>query len=724
MTERSHDRLDRLYELLPVVYRQRDIAQGRPLRDLLRVIAEQVNAVEDDITQMYDDWFIETCQDWVVPYLGDLVGYHALPLVDDGDDGSGAEARLRTRAAAPRRDVANYLRDLRWRGTLALVEQLASDSAGLPSRAVEFFTLLGRTQLVSRVDGRGRLLDLRDGESLDLIDTPFDRSGHTVDVRNVNARRTPGRHNIPNAGAYVWRLRAYPVTHAPAYFLQRGSGFYFYTFSALGNDAPLFTRAQPEADPTTIAAEINVPAPIRRRALELHRDDYYGLEAGGLPKSFAIWLDGSDTPVNAADIIAADLTGWTYRPPEGKVVVDPQLGRIALSREAKSLAVSYRYGFSGDTGAHESPRTLTQPRSAVLYRVGPNEEFASLQKVLAQWNDDHPAHAVIEIADSGFYTDSGEVDIVLEPGASLQIRAANRCRPVIRVLDYHPSCGESLRVTMSEGSRFTLDGIVLAGRPLRVEGKGDKPVEARVFVRRCTLVPGWGLRSDSSCLAPTEASLEIDNLRGRVTVERSILGTIAVANETAEGEPVAIEVRDSIVDATSNALEAVAGPGAGYAWATVTFVRCTVFGKVLAHAMQLAENTLFGGSLSIVRRQGGCVRFCYVPPDSRTPRRYHCQPDLVEQGVRDRAAPGQNVDGALAVERRRVVPRFRSTRFGDAAYAQLTLCTAPEITGGADDESEMGAFHDLFLPQRVANLRARLDHSTPAGMETGIIYAD
>jgi hypothetical protein len=36
----------------------------------------------------------------------------------------------------------------------------------------------------------------------------------------------------------------------------------------------------------------------------------------------------------------------------------------------------------------------------------------------------------------------------------------------------------------------------------------------------------------------------------------------------------------------------------------------------------------------------------------------------------------------------------------------------------------MGAFHDLFLPQRIANLRLRLEHATPAGMDTGIIYAD
>jgi hypothetical protein len=66
---------DRLYELLPVAYRLRDADQGYPLRGLLGVITEQVNLVEADIAQLYENWFIETCQDWVVPYIGDLIGY-------------------------------------------------------------------------------------------------------------------------------------------------------------------------------------------------------------------------------------------------------------------------------------------------------------------------------------------------------------------------------------------------------------------------------------------------------------------------------------------------------------------------------------------------------------------------------------------------------------------------------------------------------------------------
>jgi hypothetical protein len=36
----------------------------------------------------------------------------------------------------------------------------------------------------------------------------------------------------------------------------------------------------------------------------------------------------------------------------------------------------------------------------------------------------------------------------------------------------------------------------------------------------------------------------------------------------------------------------------------------------------------------------------------------------------------------------------------------------------------MGVFHDLFNPQREANLRARLDEYTPAGMRAGIIFVN
>jgi hypothetical protein len=493
-------------------------------------------------------------------------------------------------------------------------------------------------------------------------------------------------------------------------------GYFYYTFSALGNDAPIFTEAEREPDLATIASELHVPTAIRRRALEQRPNDYYGIDDDGTAKSFVIWIDDPVNPVPVENIIATDLTDWEYRPPDGKVAVDPKLGRIAVAKEPDAMWVSYRYGFSDDIGAHESPRVITQPRNATVYRVGGALEMTTIAEAIAKWEEEQPQHAVIEIADSGFYTESFDVEVAEQH--TLQLRAANRCRPVIHVLDYHPSRGEALSVTLNEKSRFTLDGIMVVGRPLRVEGVGEKPVNARLAIRRSTLVPGWTLRPNCDPAAPDEASLDLRNLAGRVTIERTILGTIAVMDETTESEPLKISISDSILDATSNDREAIVGPGASYAWATLRIVCCTVFGRIETHAIELGENSIFTGIVRVVRRQYGCIRFCWVPRKSRTPKRYHCQPDLVIEKAKGK--PPEFIEAEV----RRVEPEFTSVRFGKPDYAELAFDCAEEITRGADDESEMGAFHDLFLPQRIANLRLRLDHATPAGMDTGIIYAD
>ena len=139
---------DRLYTLLPGVYRRRDYEQGEPLRALLAIVAEQVNIVQADIEQLYDDWFIETCQDWVVPYLGDLVGYQLLHGFEEALATGTDEAKELLATIAPRRDVAHTVANRRRKGTLALLEQLAADVAGWPARAVEFRRLLSITQPV------------------------------------------------------------------------------------------------------------------------------------------------------------------------------------------------------------------------------------------------------------------------------------------------------------------------------------------------------------------------------------------------------------------------------------------------------------------------------------------------------------------------------------------------------------------------------------------------
>lgn len=159
--------------------------------------------------------------------------------------------------------------------------------------------------------------------------------------------------------------------------------------------------------------------------------------------------------------------------------------------------------------------------------------------------------------------------------------------------------------------------------------------------------------------------------------------------------------------ATGNDRAALSAPDCRHAHAVVSAHRTTVIGEVHTHAVAIAENSLFTGVLRVARRGVGCLRFCYVPPCSRTPRRHRCQPDLVGG---DEAA--------------RVRPLFTSERYGTAAYGQLAAGCAEEITRGADDGSELGAFHDLHQPQRLDSLRARLAEYTPAGTDAGIVIVN
>jgi len=132
--------------------------------------------------------------------------------------------------------------------------------------------------------------------------------------------------------------------------------------------------------------------------------------------------------------------------------------------------------------------------------------------------------------------------------------------------------------------------------------------------------------------------------------------------------------------------------------------------------MQLGENAIFTDCVHVARRQIGCMRFSYVPPDCRTPTRYRCQPDIVMRAASTPAG------GAREAER--VRPQFTARTYGSPAYAQLSIHCAREIFEGADDGAEMGAFHDLFQPQRLANVRARLQEFTPADMDAGVLTAN
>jgi hypothetical protein len=219
--------------------------------------------------------------------------------------------------------------------------------------------------------------------------------------------------------------------------------------------------------------------------------------------------------------------------------------------------------------------------------------------------------------------------------------------------------------------------------------------------------------------------LEITNVRAAVCIDHTIIGAIQVHEDEVRLDPIPLQISDSIVDATASDRQAIGASGSTFAHVLLTIRRCTVFGIVDVHAIPLGENSIFSGCVNVARRQIGCLRFSSVSAKCRTPRRYRCQPDDVIAAVKAKIIddPAKRAS-EIANETLRVQPRFVAQRYGSPTYAQLTLECATEIARGADDESEMGAFHDLFQPQREANLRARLTEYTPAGIDVGIIFAN
>ncbi|MFN3374736.1 MAG: hypothetical protein ACK44M_14375, partial [Chloroflexus sp.] len=351
---------DRLYELLPALYRARDAEHGEPLRALLTIIGEELAQIETDIADLYADWFIETCAEWVIPYIGDLLGVRHLCQLSEVTDFS------------QRAYVANTLRYRCRKGTAPVLEQLARDVTGWPCRVVEYFERLATTQHLNHVRLHSpATASLRDANALVLTGGLFETVNHTAEVRRIASGR--GCYNISNVGLFVCRLQPYVVQGvSPQPASDPPDGRYF--FSPLGNDIPLFNRPRTEIEMTQLAAEPDLPLPLRRRSLY---DDLEAVRAGiaaGHPVQ-SIYLDparpafqiavpdstGQFVPIPAAEILICDLGDWR-RPPTSKtyagqslpirVAVDPQRGRLAFPAGVvpSDLIVSYTYGFSADIG--------------------------------------------------------------------------------------------------------------------------------------------------------------------------------------------------------------------------------------------------------------------------------------------------------------------------------------------------------------------------------------
>ena len=673
-----------LFELLPTVHRLRDIAQGDQLRALLNVVGREAQLVEDDITRLYDNWFIETCDEWVVPYIADLLGMKTLVGSSSGDAQS---------AFTQRSYVANTLAYRRRKGTAAVLEQLGSDVTGWRCKAVEFFERTACTQHMNHPRPSHHLTpDIRSTYANQFYGGPFEQATHLADVRHIDNRR--GRYNVPHVGLFLWRIQSYLLEDVSA----RQIDPLRYTFDALGKDVALYTVPQTEGTLTTATQPINVPMPISGYSLEHDLPLYYG-DANSV-RSLRIAAAGvirAQTTIRACTLTDAG-TGWAHTPVPGATAVDPELGRIAFDvAPAGDVTVSYAYGFGGDLGGGPYDRRASIDATllaGVGWQMGVSHAppasqtsiVATLGEAVKEWNK-QPAGTigVIALMDSRTYTadlTTAAKRIKIPAGSQLLIVAAGwpatmvNGSPTWRAGQFAPTgvrphlrgtievVGTAPAASAAPG-RLLLNGLLIEGAFKVLAGHLGE-----LQLTHSTVAPGVSTLSFGANEALT------------ITLARTMCGAL-----TPGSSATTLQLRDSIVLGDLDGRD-------------VHIDACTVIGSTKAETLQ-ASNAVLLEKVTVQRRQEGCVRFSYLPLDSDAPRRYRCQPD----------------DAAGAS---RVRPRFESLRYGDPAFALLTETCATEIVMGADDEGEMGAWHFVQAPLRLRNLRIAIDEYLRFGLEAGV----
>jgi len=469
---------ERLWESLPQMYRALDSTDSDgtgPLRELLNRIGVQAAVVRRSIDGLWADQFIDTCADWVIPYLADLV---ATRLV------TGLDAR------GQRLDVAGTVHWRRRKGTVATLDAVARDITGWAVHVHEAFTSLVRTRhsldpLVGTVtvapDGglpqaegliepltrtpAGGFADLRSGPGTRLSGGPFGQVFHHADLRRGTG--ATGWYGIEKFVVYCWRLMSLGVTGADAVKVAGSGGEY--TFDPTGREIPLFLPPlEDAAEITGTTAPWQVPGPLTAALSRV-------MAASGVPDGYAYQVSGGTV-----------------------AEVRPEAGRFRLGAPVRgAVTVTYHHAFSGPIGAGTANLTGAAP----LQVAGetPVAGGTGLKDALgrAQPGD------TVTMTDSRSYTAVQDVSVIPPPppssvaGPPLTVRARPGERPVIRLAEH-----ESPWVfTGGAGAELVLDGLFVSGGDIVLRGSFD-----HVKIVSCTLDPGTLAARGAGQAAPGRAT--------------------------------------------------------------------------------------------------------------------------------------------------------------------------------------------------------------------------
>jgi hypothetical protein len=253
-----------LYRLLPAVYRVRD-TQGE-LQRFVGLFADELWRMRARLDRQWRDLYIDSCQDWVIPYLAELVGSSV--LYDD--------------AARNRVDVKNTMRWRRQKGTVAGLEDIAAGVGGWGALVAEMFERTVWMQNLVHIKRTGIFApDLRDGNAMAALGTPFSRAHVLVDLRPADQRA--GWFGPRKLAVFEWPLTSYPLDHVTPAALSGGR----FRFAPLGHDTALYAGGDRQnlcSSSRGVPADICYPhadhLPMRTRDVATHAAVYVGTPLG------------------------------------------------------------------------------------------------------------------------------------------------------------------------------------------------------------------------------------------------------------------------------------------------------------------------------------------------------------------------------------------------------------------------------------------------------------
>jgi hypothetical protein len=758
-----------LYERLPEIYRIKDHEQDPPfqLKHYLSLVEAVFAEIHKNIESLYNDLFIETCDDWVIPYIGDLLGV----------------SHLKGDSSTLRADAADAIALRRRKGTLAAIERLTYNLTRWGVHCVELrenmvwnqhlnhqrpdaggdppYSLPSVTMFTMFTPIRGGTITLRDPAMLSLLYTPFDPFAHIADVKPLAFGNI--RYNLPNLAIFLWRLKDYRVRASKPVFNDKPKveGVYCVGFNIhpLGEPVRLFNTYQfdPDMDPPVVTQLDETPNPIP--TARLNEDS----EAGSPEKYVAVdTYESGTTGIAALDISDVGLQlhlpgpeftgeGWTIRGAnlcaweaglhpslhDHEIAIDPIIGRIAIGVEndvkaealVDHLLITYTYGAVGPVGAHpisrSSPPEKLKDEEVIYKKINWHEDTdpgkKGLQNALSNIQDSSRP-IVIEIHDSMVHhldlSDSALLGTMVEDGGhnlqlgkSLIIRAADNQRPIIKLacpLRFRPRNAQDELDVRLEGLYITRDQTFDPADSLVARAALNS-----LEIVNCTLDPGGSLEFDGETRTDIRTSMNLREPYGFDVPEEedAFAQTPEIVIERSVTGPLRIDtgyslsLRDSIIDG-----------GSGINDTTPTFALTGTGpdpGDTWGPPTQIEGITVFGRTrVEQMSGKGGIFVHTLEVLDNQK----GCIKYSYFSGIGDRLPQNHG-----CVKGTEVVLRFVSEIFGQPAYGQLHHTTDFLIRERGPGDDAMGAFGFLKDAHKWRNLQIRFREFMPIGVRPLLI---